>query len=403
MANPSVGAPTPGKTAVGADLTAADVGVLLTPRDLGGHEVALLGWLADAVRLGGLRPCIMAPTPALRQACTDRGLGHCLWRPAANAQAHTGSRRRTLLAWLRAWPRQRPLLLAPGVLHVDAWLLAAAVVHRRALWVYVPMTHTAQRMGYAAGWWRDQVLRPWLRQVQGWIVIDDTHAEALGHTWGCRGQVHVLPNLARVHGPGPGWPAAQPQGLLRVACVGRFDLHQKGLDWLAGLLHGQPNEALRCHWRFQGSGPGQAALQSLVTALGPHRASLVSHAPLDDALATCDVLLLPSRYEGLPLVALEATARGWPVVASRQAGLSALLPAGSLFEFGDGAGLAQALDKLRCPQARARAVDQARQRQDATGRQAQYQGALRTLCQALTNWPAPSPEAALRQHPGASC
>jgi glycosyltransferase involved in cell wall biosynthesis len=103
-------------------------------------------------------------------------------------------------------------------------------------------------------------------------------------------------------------------------------------------------------------------LQTLASALGPHRVEVQPFAPLEHALARVDLLLLPSRFEGLPLVALEATARGWPVVASDRAGLAELLPASSVYPFGDRAGLKAALASLRTPSARRGAVAQARAR-----------------------------------------
>lgn len=352
--------------------------VLLTPREPGGHETALLGWLADAVQQAGLRPAVVAPTPALRQACEDHGLGRWLL-PETPGQAT----RRGLLRLLQAWPAQRPLLLAPGVLHAQAWLLAAAVLLRRQVWVYTPMTHSAVQMGYRAGALRDRLLAPWLRHVDSWITIDAQQALALRQHWQVQAPVHVLPNLARVAGTAAPTPPPAADGRLRVAFVGRFEAWQKGLDWLAALLRHDATLRSSCHWQFQGRGPGALALLELASALGPQHVTVRAHAPLDTALAGCDLLLLPSRYEGLPLVALEATLRGWPVVASRSAGLAALLPASSLFDFGDAVGLARALDTLRRADARAGAVAHARARLNAPGLEARYRRALHSLVRTL--------------------
>lgn len=73
-----------------------------------------------------------------------------------------------------------------------------------------------------------------------------------------------------------------------------------------------------------------------------------------------DVVVLPSRWEGLPLIALEAMACGRPVVATAIPGLSEVLtpspaapvPPGALVPPGDVAALAEAVaDRLRDPAA----------------------------------------------------
>jgi len=356
-----------------------EVGVLLTPRELGGHESALLGWLADAAREDGLDALVFAPTPALREACAQAGLpaADIAWPASANGQ------RLAALRVLAGWPAQQPLLLAPGVLHAAAWLLAAAVLLRRRVWLYVPNAHSARRMGYRWAAARDHALAPWLRHAEALVTVDDGHAHTLRGAWRVGVPVYCLPNLPRLPEPGTRPPAA-PAGdaLLRVGYVGRFDAHAKGLDWLAAVLRRRPAWAAHCCWRFQGRGPAEAALLELASALGPQRVEVHPHAPLDEALAAADLLLLPSRYEGVPLVALEATARGWPVVASRQAGVERLLPASSLFEFGDEAGLRSALASLRPASARAAAVAHARERQQALWPAERHQAVRRTVVRA---------------------
>jgi glycosyltransferase involved in cell wall biosynthesis len=333
-----------------------ELDVLLTPRSPGGHEKALLGWLSDAVAHEGLRPRLVLPPGSLQADAQAAGLGACIDAappPLAPAAA--------LRELGRAAPG-RPLLLAPGVLHHEAWLTAAAVALRRRVWLYVPMTHTARQMGYRAAAWRDAALAGWLRRVHGFITIDEQQCSLLRRSWRVPAPVLVLPNRVRLRGASPPVPAPAPHGRLRVGYVGRFDQHQKGLDWLAQRLRTDGALADAAVWHFQGRGPGEAALHALAAALGPQRVQVHAFAPLESALARIDVLLLASRYEGLPLVALEATARGWPVVASDRAGLQALLPPASLFGFGDAAGLRRALASLATPSARRAAVAHARRR-----------------------------------------
>lgn len=351
--------------------------MLVTPRAAGGHEKALLGWLSDAVAHEGLRPHLMLPAGTVSADAHEAGLG--AWIGGDTLAATPAGALRAMARGARA----RPLLLAPGVLHHQAWLTAAALAVRRPVWLYVPMTHTAAHMGYRAGRWRDAALGGLLRRVHGFITIDEGQSAQMRQGWRVAGPVLVLPNRVRLSGAAPPEPPPAADGRLRVGYVGRFDAHQKGLDWLAATLLGEGPLAERCSWRFQGRGPAEPMLHVLASTLGPHRVQVHGFAPLESALAQVDVLLLPSRYEGLPLVALEATAHGWPVVASDRAGLQRLLPASSLFAFGDAAGLRAALASLATPSVRRSAVAHAQARLQAQMPEARYHAARAAVVQAL--------------------
>jgi glycosyltransferase involved in cell wall biosynthesis len=332
-----------------------DVDVLLTPRDVGGHEAALFTWLADAWRHDGLLPRLLLPR-ALHQLAQQRGL------EGRVSKTRPIEGRCDALAALHEAPRGRPVLLAPGVLHAQAWLMAAAVLARRPVWLYVPMCFSAETMGYRFARLRDRALAPWLDRVKGIVTIDEQQAQRLRDEWGVSVPVFALPNRVCLRGAAPPPPPLAADGRLRVGYVGRFELHQKGLDWLADTLRRERALGEEFHWRFQGRGPGEWALQTLASALGPQRVEVAPLAPIEQALERVDLLLLPSRYEGLPLVALEATARGWPVVASDRAGLGGLLPGNAVFAFGDATALRVALQSLATPSARRAAVVHARSR-----------------------------------------
>ena len=69
---------------------------------------------------------------------------------------------------------------------------------------------------------------------------------------------------------------------------------------------------------FVGEGPDRAALEAQAKALGVgERAAFIGYREdIPDLLACCDLFVLPSLYEGLPLAILEAMAAGKPVIAS---------------------------------------------------------------------------------------
>ena len=103
-----------------------------------------------------------------------------------------------------------------------------------------------------------------------------------------------------------------------AAFVGRL-IHDKGCDRAIDAL---PD---RCTLLVAGDGPEHA---SLVRRAGEKRVRFVGHLAGADKLAVfaaADALVIPSRIDGAPTVALEALAAGLPIVATRAGGLPELL------------------------------------------------------------------------------
>jgi glycosyltransferase involved in cell wall biosynthesis len=115
-----------------------------------------------------------------------------------------------------------------------------------------------------------------------------------------------------------GSPAMRRPGSgLRIVAAGRL-VEQKGFDRLIDAASGLDLDA---HVAIFGAGPQRAALAARIAAAGlVARVSLEGHVrDLPAWIAGADVFALPSRWEGLPNVALEALALGTPVVATPDA------------------------------------------------------------------------------------
>jgi len=125
----------------------------------------------------------------------------------------------------------------------------------------------------------------------------------------------------------------------------------KGQDMLLEAL-ARPENA---HWQcaFAGSGDDAQALaaQSNLLGLDDRVQWLGFRRDLPAWMAACDALVLPSRWEGMPYVVLEAFAAGKPVVATPVAGARALVTAdcGWLADSIDAEALSSAL--ARCLEA----------------------------------------------------
>ena len=111
--------------------------------------------------------------------------------------------------------------------------------------------------------------------------------------------------------PGPG---------LRIVAAGRLT-HQKGFDRLIPLLTRLPSDT---RLTIYGDGPDRAALEALAqtSGLGGRVTCANFSTELPSAVAGADVFALPSRWEGLPNVVLEALAVGTPVLASGEASVA---------------------------------------------------------------------------------
>ena len=216
---------------------------------------------------------------------------------------------------------------------------------------YVPMAHRLTQMG-RAGFPGDLVRRRLYRRPDRFIVPARSVVKQVRLAGGSA-PVTVATNSVEMPPMVPQDEARAALGLAggkRIALfLGRLEMAQKGLDVLLGALERSAAGALS-GWTFVfvGDGPDRAWLE---TALAKTRVDARLVAWTDDPqayLAAADVLLMPSRFEGLPLVMLEAMQGGLPILASDIDVAREYLPAGSRIDFAS-ADLAAVLDKVTDP------------------------------------------------------
>jgi glycosyltransferase involved in cell wall biosynthesis len=107
----------------------------------------------------------------------------------------------------------------------------------------------------------------------------------------------------------------QPGEGLRLVVAGRLT-EQKGFDRLIPLLAGQTG----LHLTILGDGAQRALLEDLARRYGVALDLPGFTADAPARFAGADAVLLPSRWEGMPNVALEALACGTPVIATPESG-----------------------------------------------------------------------------------
>jgi glycosyltransferase involved in cell wall biosynthesis len=130
-----------------------------------------------------------------------------------------------------------------------------------------------------------------------------------------------------------------------LAIVGRVSFGTKGHDVLLRALTRIPDAQLL----IVGDGPDDAHVDAMIDGLD--LAGRVRRIPWQDDMSaiysSVDMVVIPSRFEGLPLVALEAMFFELPIAAADMGAMREVLPESWLFPVGDDAACAATIERLR--------------------------------------------------------
>ncbi len=127
--------------------------------------------------------------------------------------------------------------------------------------------------------------------------------------------------------PGPALPARAPDEI-RLLFVGRL-APVKGLRVLLAALE-QLTDLPNLRLVLVGDGPDRAGLEAAAAPLGDTVTftGYLSQDEVAQALQACDIFVLPSFAEGVPVVLMEALASEKPVIATQVAGVGELVEEG---------------------------------------------------------------------------
>ncbi len=162
------------------------------------------------------------------------------------------------------------------------------------------------------------------RMLHGYIAVSEAVALGLMRSFGIpRSKIRVVPNgipMAPFADAKPRARASLNRGTQRpvVLNIARLECRQKGQDHLLRAAVLVPE----AEFVFVGDGPDRDRLEGQARELQvDNRVVFLGHRnDIPGLLAACDVFVLPSLWEGLPLSILEAMAAKRPVVASRVGG-----------------------------------------------------------------------------------
>jgi glycosyltransferase involved in cell wall biosynthesis len=173
-----------------------------------------------------------------------------------------------------------------------------------------------------------------------------------------------------------------------ITFVGRLE-QQKSVDWLIATAPEWLAKLPDCELLLVGDGPMRASLEATGKALGiADRVHFAGWLPdVAEVLAASDLLVLPSAWEGMPNVVLEAMASGLAVVATDVEGVRELLGpnvANQTIWHGDTRALVDAITAFMLDPALSKAVGMANRRRaeesfGIAGMVRAYEGLWRSL------------------------
>ncbi len=123
------------------------------------------------------------------------------------------------------------------------------------------------------------------------------------------------------------YPAPKPEdGIVELMYAGKLS-ESKGVPWLLRSLEIIKNTPFMLHLAGSGSGEEKELCLALAKDLGAKVKyhGPLSHEKLGDLMRQCHIFILPSFYEGVPLVLIEALACGCKIVATSLPGVKQIL------------------------------------------------------------------------------
>jgi glycosyltransferase involved in cell wall biosynthesis len=275
-----------------------------------------------------------------------KGRGEPFFAPARRQYRH-------FIAGLLAAERPCAALLLQGRIENTLVPMLEASRANVPIASYLPMAHPVSQIKSfnALGPLSEWVRRRYYRIPDSYIVPSHATMDRLANEGVSAHAVHVAPNVVSLPSTLPARHDLRQQlGLNNAAKValfmGRIDRWQKGLDTLLRAWRNRSRG--RQEWRLilVGTGPDSDWLAASIRSL--QLKEEVRVVPWTDQpeswYAAADVVLLPSRFEGVPLTMLEAALHRRPVLASAIDVYQDYLPSPAHEAFTPGRDLTSALD-----------------------------------------------------------
>ena len=223
----------------------------------------------------------------------------------------------------KAWAGVDLVVISQGSFGDVIWWLEAAAAEGVRFVLVV--------QGASDVWWPDDALAERLatgyeKAARIYFVSEDTLALSKRQLATSLNRGKIVRNPFNVsYDARPDWPETSPYELC-LACIGRLDGATKGHDLLLGVLALPHWRKRRVHVSLIGKGMNERVLRALADDLSLDSVEFTGHqSDIEAVWKTHHALVLPSRFEGMPLVVVEAMLCGRPCIATDVGGSRELI------------------------------------------------------------------------------
>ena len=187
---------------------------------------------------------------------------------------------------------------------------------------YLPLGYTNREMGTRMAWIRDRIRSLPMRLPDAFLTVSSFQAQLIRRSTAAHQSVHIIrnpvsfaPQLSIIP------PELNSRGRLKIAVIGRVRFQQKNQAILIKVAQILEAQRFPITIHIVGDGPDLARLHKLIRKFRLEDSfqlhGWLERTDIERLLSTeVDVIVIPSQYEGLPLVLLEALEHNKPFLIS---------------------------------------------------------------------------------------
>lgn len=235
------------------------------------------------------------------------------------------------------WESYSKIILIQGDIEIGSIIVNYFYEKRIQFCSYIPYAHSAYLMDKKLSFIRDLLSKISYSRVDEFITINKDSAEKL-KKFNKHCQLYILKNkvrnLEKYKEMKREYSLKRSDGIINIFLIGRVYFRQKGQDLFVEALRQSNIDCSKIAIHIIGNGPDQKELENLfvqkVPELEVHYYGWLSE-PWEIAYK-CDYLIIPSRFEGVPLVMLEARELDITILASNRDGMKDYISKEYLFD-----------------------------------------------------------------------